>query len=45
MPGNYSWMSCAAQGVKEFDDDGDLDDDDERYQSWKGYVVKHNYVN
>jgi len=27
MPGSSSWMPCAPQGVKGFDDDDDDDDD------------------
>jgi hypothetical protein len=29
MPGSSSWMPCAPQGVKGFDDDDDDDDDDD----------------
>ena len=32
MPGSSSWMPCAPQGVKGFDDDDyDNDDDDDKF--------------
>jgi len=46
MPGSSSWMPCAPQGVKRFDDDDD--DDDEGSPNWhislsskKGLPVKY----
>jgi len=34
MPGNSSWMSCAAQRVKWFDDDDNDDDDNDDYDDY-----------
>ena len=35
MPGSSSWMPCAPQGVKGFDDDDDDDDDDDNLHFWQ----------
>ena len=44
MPGSYSWMPCAAQGVKGFGDDDDDDDDEEQVigtcsAHWRNYKL------